>query len=429
VENEILLALISKVVEQRIAALPVVPGHRGPRGLTGAPGADGKSFVFSEHESTIRKWVEELTLKFEDLSAEQIESLRGPRGRDGSDGRDGKDLNFEEFADTFRVWLNEFTEEHIPKFEDFTAEQISAIRGPAGADGRNFVFEENKDAIEAIVRDSLSGMSDRLKLKFSDLSNDDIELLRGPRGRDGRDGRGFVFDEHREFFESLKPKFSDFTSEEREALRLHFSDLTPEEKLSLKLRFEDLTEDDRAEIRGARGPKGQKGSPGREGERGQTGPRGPRGLPGPQGLIGLTGRDGRSGVDGVDGVDGKDAPYVTDIALEEFPLSNEVAFEFMFSDGARLTTNRVKLPEHTNVYVGGGGNSGGKVSMNYETRVDEATATVTYVGKAPLGSETNNAVWQIQKIYVSGTETIIEWADSNDRFDNIWDNRASLTYG
>ena len=64
-------------------------------------------------------------------------------------------------------------------------------------------------------------------------------------------------------------------------------------------------------------------------------------------------------------------------------------------------------------------------------RIDNVTTTnVTYVGKAALGASTSDSVWQIQKIDESQTPetTIITWADSNDKYDNVWDNRASLTY-
>ncbi len=67
-------------------------------------------------------------------------------------------------------------------------------------------------------------------------------------------------------------------------------------------------------------------------------------------------------------------------------------------------------------------------SAAYATRIDEASATVSYVGKAALGSATSAAAWQIQKLD-STSGLIVTWADSNADFDNVWDNRASLTYG
>lgn len=52
---------------------------------------------------------------------------------------------------------------------------------------------------------------------------------------------------------------------------------------------------------------------------------------------------------------------------------------------------------------------------------------VTYVGTAPVGTATDEALWQVQKID-STTGTVVTWADGNDAFDNVWDNYATLTY-
>jgi hypothetical protein len=62
------------------------------------------------------------------------------------------------------------------------------------------------------------------------------------------------------------------------------------------------------------------------------------------------------------------------------------------------------------------------------TRIDEASSTVTYVGKAQPGTSAASAAWQIKKITESGTETIIEFANGTDLFDNVWNNRGSLSY-
>lgn len=60
--------------------------------------------------------------------------------------------------------------------------------------------------------------------------------------------------------------------------------------------------------------------------------------------------------------------------------------------------------------------------------IDEPSATETYIGKAALGSALGDAVWQIQYIEVLGAITRITWADGDSEFDNVWNNRASLTY-
>lgn len=61
-------------------------------------------------------------------------------------------------------------------------------------------------------------------------------------------------------------------------------------------------------------------------------------------------------------------------------------------------------------------------------RIDVASATVTYIGEAVVGTLGSAAAWRIQRVTVSGTVTSIEWADGNVNDDNVWDNRASLSY-
>lgn len=73
-------------------------------------------------------------------------------------------------------------------------------------------------------------------------------------------------------------------------------------------------------------------------------------------------------------------------------------------------------------------NSLGGAQVELAQIVDEASSTVTYIGKAEPGSAENAAVWQIKKITISGTETITTWADGDAQFNNIWDNRLSISF-
>lgn len=81
------------------------------------------------------------------------------------------------------------------------------------------------------------------------------------------------------------------------------------------------------------------------------------------------------------------------------------------------------------VYDGGTAlnvNSGG--SSTFATRTDDVGGGVTYVGKAVVGTLPSAASWQISRITETAGDIVIQYADGNASFDNIWDNRASLTY-
>lgn len=66
---------------------------------------------------------------------------------------------------------------------------------------------------------------------------------------------------------------------------------------------------------------------------------------------------------------------------------------------------------------------------NYATKIDTTTTSgVTYIGKAAIASSAASAVWQIKKLDSNTLALDKTWADGNDSFDNVWNNRASLTY-
>lgn len=63
-----------------------------------------------------------------------------------------------------------------------------------------------------------------------------------------------------------------------------------------------------------------------------------------------------------------------------------------------------------------------------EMLIDEASATVTYIGKSPVNSATSAAVWQIKKVDSTSNPTSIKFADGVTSFTKIWDDRATFTY-
>lgn len=68
-------------------------------------------------------------------------------------------------------------------------------------------------------------------------------------------------------------------------------------------------------------------------------------------------------------------------------------------------------------------------AQNLSLRLDDNGFGLTYVGEAAPGAATSAASWRIKRIdETSSPDVIVLWADGNSNLDNIWDNRASLSY-
>jgi hypothetical protein len=61
-------------------------------------------------------------------------------------------------------------------------------------------------------------------------------------------------------------------------------------------------------------------------------------------------------------------------------------------------------------------------------RLDEVSDTLFYVGKAVVGSVDANAVWQIVRYTTTGVILKSEYANGAEAFNQIWNDRATLTY-
>jgi len=73
---------------------------------------------------------------------------------------------------------------------------------------------------------------------------------------------------------------------------------------------------------------------------------------------------------------------------------------------------------------------GSKFDDILTTALDYDTSdNLIYQGQANPGASKSASVWRIKKFtYSTGNLTDIQFADGNDRFDNIWDDRVSLNY-
>lgn len=68
---------------------------------------------------------------------------------------------------------------------------------------------------------------------------------------------------------------------------------------------------------------------------------------------------------------------------------------------------------------------GGELAVNVQT--NSGDSNVKYIGQAAIGTATSAASWQIMKIDKT-TGTVITYADGDDSFNNVFDNRESLSY-
>lgn len=65
--------------------------------------------------------------------------------------------------------------------------------------------------------------------------------------------------------------------------------------------------------------------------------------------------------------------------------------------------------------------------LDYIYRIDQADSTTIYIGKSSATALVSEAVWRISKVDTTSYLTVT-FADGNGNYDNVWNNRASLSY-
>ena len=58
----------------------------------------------------------------------------------------------------------------------------------------------------------------------------------------------------------------------------------------------------------------------------------------------------------------------------------------------------------------------------------DSVGLTTYLGYAESGTATSATTWAVKRIVETGNDVVITWADGDKSFDNIWDDRLTLTY-
>ena len=81
-----------------------------------------------------------------------------------------------------------------------------------------------------------------------------------------------------------------------------------------------------------------------------------------------------------------------------------------------------------NILQSGGGSGSGGTSVKVPLREDESEPKTIYKGYASPNARPSDELWAIQKISRIDNEIIYEWADGDENYDNVWDNRYNISY-
>ena len=227
-------------------------GGEGGSGTVGAVNEEEVNAIIAKFYEDHRDELKGEPFTYADFTASQLAALKGEPGKDGKDGKDGytplKGIDYFDGKDgkdgvDGTVVFEELTEEQLDlirgekgdqgepfKYEDFTPEQLEALRGPKGADGT---------------------------MVFEDLTDEQREMLRGPQGIQGEQG---MQGERGDTGAALT--FDMLTADQIELLRGPAGE---------SITWDSLTDEQKAELKGEQGERGVQGIPGRQGDKGDPG--------------------------------------------------------------------------------------------------------------------------------------------------------------
>lgn len=144
------------------------------------------------------------------------------------------------------------------------------------------------------------------------------------------------------------------------------------------------------------------------------GPKGDQGDPGPAGPAGANGTSGADGADGTSALTGSGAPGAGLGGNGDVYIDNDNGDIWEKSAGV---WNLQGSPGNV------------ATAIRTDTVDPAASPEITYRGDAVPGTATSAAAWRVSRLTAADDgDVTIEFADGNDNFDNIWDNRLSLTY-
>jgi len=106
---------------------------------------------------------------------------------------------------------------------------------------------------------------------------------------------------------------------------------------------------------------------------------------------------------------------------------NIIIYNFANSSlGGTVATNVLTLDYNTTSMDNGDDLQIHYVAPEDNVIIDDTGGTYTYFGFAAPTSATSAARWKIKRL--TQATNVFQLADGNDQYDNVWDNRASLSY-
>jgi hypothetical protein len=114
-------------------------------------------------------------------------------------------------------------------------------------------------------------------------------------------------------------------------------------------------------------------------------------------------------------------PYMQNMGFDDKYKIPAVVLTGEDLTGSTDTLRRIQVDSYGNIIQG---DKPVTILLDY----DGGDAPV-YVGEAAPGTATSAAGWKIKRLTYSGANlTAVEWADGDVQADNIYDNRASISY-
>lgn len=143
---------------------------------------------------------------------------------------------------------------------------------------------------------------------------------------------------------------------------------------------------------------------------------------GPAGQTGASGPVGQSGVPGEDGTPGN-----RHFVANGSPAAGLGDDDDVYTDA---DNGAIWLKVTGSWVLQGPGNADVALAERVDFVDPDADPIVIYRGEALPGTTTAAASWRVREISVADldSDATTLWADGNDNFDNIWDNRAALSY-